>query len=117
MIVLARPIRGWQMARRYWWPHRLTLRLPDRPRVHAWFWWNFVANAGLAASWPQRSNERRKTPAARGITSSCNADDKALHGDAIFAGYVDPVVREHVPNAEVLFLHLGDWAGIAPADS
>ena len=40
-IVIAKPIRRFRWALRYWFPRRLTLNLPDRPRIHAWLWWNF----------------------------------------------------------------------------
>lgn len=40
-MVIKRPIRTLRQALRYWCPARLTLRLPDRPRIHAWLWWNF----------------------------------------------------------------------------
>ena len=32
LMVIAKPHRSLRRALRYWWPHRLTLRLPDRPR-------------------------------------------------------------------------------------
>ena len=40
-MVLKEPRRSFRMAIRYWWPKRLTLNLPGRPRIHAWLWWNF----------------------------------------------------------------------------
>ena len=38
-LVLAKPIRAFRQALRFWRPKRLTLK--SNPRVHAWLWWNF----------------------------------------------------------------------------
>jgi hypothetical protein len=39
-IYLAKPVRSFKWALKYWYPKRLTLK-ENKKRVHAWLWWNF----------------------------------------------------------------------------
>lgn len=41
--VIAKPFRFKKGLHRLF-PRRLTLRLPDRPAIYGWLWWNFGWN-------------------------------------------------------------------------